>query len=103
MARIVCYRCFAEFEPDRLLYRCPTHPDRLFPAPGLGRDRQPPRFVACKVCSRLTGYRVCPTCRRDLPYYVGRVRQQVVAVTGWTLAGKTVYLWSLLHQLREKL
>ena len=51
----------------------------------------------------LTGYRVCPSCHQDLPYYVGRSRQQLVALTGCRATGKTIYLWSLLYQLRDVL
>jgi len=106
MTLITCYHCFARFPPEKLYFRCPFHAgsERFFPAPRTWLRRKPPRRVLCPKCGRYTSYRVCPNpdCRQDLPHYVGRTDQQIVAVTGCRDSGKTVFHWSLLHQLRTK-
>lgn len=112
MPAITCYRCFAQFPPRRLHFKCLMHrvedevlgPDAplIFPWKG-SLFGGPPRNAVCPRDRLHTGFRVCPHCRLDLPYYVGRFRQQIVAITGGSATGKTVYLWSLLYQLREVL
>ena len=49
----------------------------------------------------LSGFRVCPRCHHDLPYHAGRSDQSIIAVVGISGSGKTIYLWSLLYQMRE--
>jgi hypothetical protein len=99
---MICYYCFAEFDARRMHYRCLMHrTPEIFPAPAKGW--RGPRFVYCPRCRLATGYRACPICGRGLPYYADRSGQQIVAITGWSFSGKTLYLWGLLHQLREVL
>jgi hypothetical protein len=101
---VLCYRCFAAFPAQRLRFRCPMHqPAHEFEWQAGRFARRPPRAVPCPLDRLWTGYRVCPNCHRDLPYYAGRVRQQVVAVAGCSTTGKTVYLWAVLHRLQVEL
>lgn len=106
MSLIHCYHCFARFPPEKLHFKCQFHAgsERFFAMPRTWLRRKPPRRVLCPRCGRYTSYRVCPNpvCRHDLPHYVGRASQQIVAVTGCRDSGKTVFHWSLLHQLRTK-
>ena len=113
MSLITCFRCFAQFPPRRLHFKCLHHaahdqvlgqqPFSIFAwRPQLWYVK-PPRRAMCDTCHRFTSCRVCPNCRHELPHYVGRIRQRIVAVTGCEMSGKTLYHWGLLHQLREKL
>jgi hypothetical protein len=109
---ITCYRCFARFDWRDLHFKCLMHKVKdpvlgsgaplIFPLEDY-RGRQPPRSATCPRDLLHTGFRVCPHCRKDLPYYVGRTHQRIIAVAGWRGSGKTVYLWSLLYRLRERL
>ncbi len=96
-----------------MYFKCPFHKVNdpvlgddsplIFPWEPRRYARRPPRSVMCPADLLFTGFRVCPHCRSDLPYYTGRCRQRIVALTGCRAAGKTVYLWSLLHQIRQRL
>jgi hypothetical protein len=105
VSNITCYHCFRTFEARQLVFKCVMHPEgpHLFAWKPRFWQRQPPRFATCPRDHLLTGYRVCPfpDCHQDLPYYAGRVRQRVIAVTGCSGTGKTLYLWSLIHTLQE--
>lgn len=112
MSDIICYHCFAKFSPRDLCFKCIWHEEDGVLGPGSPKifgwtprfgERKPPRRVACPDDWLLTSYRVCPGCHRDLPYHVGRSRQEIVAISGCQASGKTMYLWALLHQLRERL
>lgn len=102
MAMITCYQCFARFKPRRVKFKCAFHSSpRLF-----GPKRLLPGLPSSAICPddhRVSTFRVCPNCNQDLPHYVGRARQRIVAVSGCSGSGKTVYQWSLLHQLRANL
>jgi hypothetical protein len=106
---ITCYHCFLQFKPSQLHFKCLMHRGEsvIFPyrASGWWPTFKPPVNAVCPRDALLTGFRVCPNpqCHGDLPYYVGRASQRIVAVTGCGGTGKTVYLWSLLHQVREEL
>jgi hypothetical protein len=113
MATITCYRCFAQFSPRRLHFKCLQHAGdaagqgqqgfRIFPwKPGFLQNR-PPRHALCGDCRRYSSLRVCPSCREELPHYAGRIGQRIIAVTGNQGSGKTVYHWGIVHQLRERL
>ncbi|MEI7687315.1 MAG: hypothetical protein WCL32_20095, partial [Planctomycetota bacterium] len=102
MTAIICYGCFARFTHSRAHFKCLEHsPPFIFPASGPGTGGRRSWDAVCPHDDRFTGFRVCPHCRRDLPYYVGRTNQNIVAITGDRGAGKTAYLWSLLYQLSE--
>jgi hypothetical protein len=113
MSDIICYHCFARFPARDLGFKCIWHEeDDSILGPGSPKifgwvprfgERKPPRRVACPEDCLLTSYRVCPACHRDLPYHVGRSHQEIIAISGCQASGKTVYLWALLHQIRERL
>lgn len=116
MTLINCYRCFARFSPRKLHFKClrcgPHHQagaplrksqQRVFAWKPYPWQNQPPPQALCDGCNRYTSIRVCPACSEELPHYVGRIQQQIIAVTGCSASGKTVYHWSILHQLRERL
>jgi len=118
LAELTCYYCFARFAPHELAFKCHHHGSkpRVFRQfPDVSRNgsepirtrwakrlmRKPPRQAKCDDDRRLSAYRVCPECEKDLPHFLGRRRQQIIAVTGCRASGKTVYHTSLLHQLRN--
>ncbi len=105
MPTIICYRCFARIAPSEVHFKCIMHSDgpHIFPWKGHRWRRRLPRNAVCPEDLLLTGFRICPNCRADLPYFVGDMPQNIVAVTGCRGTGKTIYLWSLLHRLLEEL
>ena len=103
MVTIVCPYCFSDFEPADMWFRCLEHEPALEFRWWEGRLRKPPKYAACTKGEHLCGIRLCPKCRRTLPYHIGRSEQLTIAVTGPRAAGKTLYLWSLLHELRGRL
>jgi hypothetical protein len=91
--------CFERVELHDLLFVC-----RMCDPPVLFGPRHRAWLnavdpVPCPTCRIFTGHRACPKCRRPLPLYFGQLPQRTVAITGCRSAGKTVYLWSLMHQL----
>ncbi len=114
MRSITCLHCFSRFSPWDVCFKCTWHRVKN---PNLGPDaplvfepewapsfwrpwRSPPTHTSCPKDKRITGFRVCPYCHQDLPYYAGRADQQIIAVTGTRGSGKTVYLWSVIHQVQ---
>jgi len=103
MDKLVCLRCFNEFAPFDLWFKCLNHAKTLlFPWRG-EKKKRPPSSAACPNGGHLSGIRICPKCKHDLPYYIGRTPLKVVGITGCSGVGKTVYLWSLLYELRGRL
>jgi hypothetical protein len=109
MSTMTCFSCFAQFRPAETYFRCPMHPGERFLFPYRSHSWwpvwKPPRQALCPRDALVTGFRVCPNprCHAELPYFIGSAPQHIVAVTGCGGTGKTVYLWSLLHQMREVL
>jgi hypothetical protein len=100
---ILCLRCFARFSPREVYFQCPMHsPPRLFRPPRSWWGAPVQADCTQPRCRIRTGYRACPHCQQTLPLYAGRLPQRVVALTGCTLAGKTAYLWALIHQMWEQ-
>jgi len=103
---VTCYHCFARFPERDIRFRCSWHkPPLVFPWHArFGRWTVPSRAPCPREkCWVLSGYKVCPQCYQDLPYYIGHCRQKTIAVAGCRSAGKSIYLTSLIYQLRERL
>lgn len=113
MAPIICYRCFARFRPREARFKCAYHKVHdphlganaplIFDGPKRRWWQRDCSHAACPRDTMLTGFRVCPRCHHDLPYHAGRSKQRIVAVVGISGSGKTLYIWGLLHQLRDQL
>jgi hypothetical protein len=105
MPDILCPRCFMQFPPWRLEFRCLHHrptPIR-FRWVVDGDLHSPPARAMCPRGGHLTGIRLCPHCHSVLPYYTGRASDRIIGLIGCSNSGKTVYLWSLLYELRGRL
>jgi hypothetical protein len=94
------FKCVWHEEDDPILG--PASPLTFGSVPQVGQYR-PPEEAICPKDGLVTRFRICPNCHRDLPYYVGRAPQRIISITGCQGSGKTVYLWGVLYQIREKL
>lgn len=102
---IVCRRCFREFRPEEVKFKCVHHDTRYVFTPGFAPGKRGrPRYDVglCPSDKCVCPFRVCPHCEADLPHYAGRVPGHVVAVAGARTSGKTTYVTALLTYLIEK-
>lgn len=112
----ICPYCLSRFETRNILFRCRAGVSR----PGRPRceqDRDPimefqipvgPLFrgsfrqtiAECPNCGIGTTIQVCPLCHSELPLGYAQSIRNLVAIVGARAVGKTIYITSLLHELR---
>jgi hypothetical protein len=106
---LLCPVCWKRFDREQILHIA-CHPD-LMGDPMLGPDHML-RFLATKFDSRYRaidpkgvacGEVACPRCRRRLPAGFLDVSYHLFSIVGVPAAGKSYFLASMLHMLRQRM
>lgn len=123
MSNIVCPYCFESFASSDVLYRCSnesgcrkTDDPELHrfwgrpvmelpvakPSKGFaGLFGKMPEEAKCPECSRKTYTVICPHCHNRLPKDMVRKRGYIISIVGARSSGKTIYITTLIEQLRR--
>ena len=107
---ITCPYCFNIYPVNEVGFRCTnTHCDdynQPFEQPDGGRGLLGGRKVitsaACPTCGQESYKRICPYCDFELVHDAGLTDEYTVAVIGGRAAGKSMYIASLIHRLRNE-
>ncbi|GHO96493.1 hypothetical protein KSF_065410 [Reticulibacter mediterranei] len=105
---VVCPSCFKEIYPGncRIVIGDTGKVVRDVPAPrdwfNLGRTRNNPEKITLQQYIQESRQRECTNCGYRLPYNIERVDHNITfAVVGDVFSGKSHYIASLVHQLKE--
>jgi hypothetical protein len=61
------------------------------------------KFMICDKCNQKTYKRLCPHCHKELPPFIGEVKNNIFAVVGGIGSGKSHYISVLINQLQNEL
>lgn len=121
--QILCPFCFNHFDLRKVQFRCTNAAckgktsDEVYAdyqgigaAPMMGRVFPPPSAhfggvatsAKCPDCQRETTKRVCPVCHYELHQDVGTTDERIIAVMGGRGTGKSSYIATLVHRLRNE-
>lgn len=109
LTEITCPNCWFVTKPDELLW-ISTHSD-LLSDPRLGED-EPQRFLPTRYSIRGNALDTrnsecfdlaCPNCHLQVPRHLLELPLHITSIFGSRSSGKTVYLATLTHQLRQSL
>lgn len=111
--KAVCPNCWQEFPPERVLFVSTDsrlEPDPNLPAYATGR-REPARIIPERFnyggnaidpmgspCTKVA----CPNCRLTIPQMGLELPSLVLSVLGAKSSGKSVFLASMVHSLRQR-
>jgi hypothetical protein len=57
----------------------------------------PPKECRCDVCKYLSRIRICPHCRKSIPFGAGEIDEHIIAVVGGGGSGKSIYITVLIQ------
>lgn len=123
--KITCPFCFESFGAQEIHFRCINpqcqgraedilyarkrglQPEQKGHAFGLekvtnGRVLSISCSARCDMCEMMSDTRLCPECHFELSHDVGQVPQRTIAVIGGRSTGKSHYIASVIHALRNE-
>lgn len=107
---ITCPYCFNTFPVNQAQFRCTNsqcaNSGKVFDAPPVKRRlfSQPPVITSaeCPTCLQPSYKRLCPHCNFELTHDAGLTDEVTIAVIGGRGTGKSTYIATLIHRLKNE-